>query len=160
MGNILSTERGMAWRYSQILCFKAPNLSLLFVPDHWEVNLSPFSTLCFTEDLGCCVLFGNNHTSRSIMDKCCVLCSIPDNTYLQPILWQSWGVDIALEQDRKGILLYLLCDSKLLMFSFAGRNGGKCISISIAAFQVSGSVLIFSRGNTISGNAAVIGFTA
>lgn len=71
---------------------------------------------------------------------------------------ESWGGDIALKQDRKGITLYLSCDSKLLMFPFAGRDGGKrCISISIAVYQVSGSVLIFSRGDIKSGNAAVIG---
>lgn len=72
---------------------------------------------------------------------------------------ESWGVDIALKQDRKSVLLYLSCDSKLLMFFFAGRDRGKCISVSIAVYQVSGSVLIFSRGDTISGNAAVIGIT-
>lgn len=73
---------------------------------------------------------------------------------------ESWGVDIALKQDRKGMVLYLSCDSQLLMFSLAGRDrGGKCISISIAVYQVSGSVLIFSRGDIVSGNAAVIGIT-
>lgn len=29
---------------------------------------------------------------------------------------ESWGVDITLKQDRKGVLLYLSCDSKLFMF--------------------------------------------
>lgn len=38
---------------------------------------------------------------------------------------ESWGGDIALKQDRKGITLYLSCDSKLLMFPFAGRDRGK-----------------------------------
>ena len=35
---------------------------------------------------------------------------------------ESWGVDIALKQDRKGMVLYLSCDSQLLMFSLAGRD--------------------------------------
>lgn len=44
---------------------------------------------------------------------------------VENISWQTWGVDIALEQDRKDILLCLLCDSKLLMFLFTGRDGGE-----------------------------------
>lgn len=46
-----------------------------------------------------------------------------------------------------------------LCFPLLVQIGGKGIPISIALYQVSGPVLIFSKGDTISGNAAVIGIT-
>lgn len=62
------------------------------------------------------------------MDQC-ILCTIKTTHVLSPeyFLTESWRVNIALKQDRKGMLLYLSCNSKLLMFSFAGRDRGKIV---------------------------------
>lgn len=94
--------------------------------------MSIFSILCFTKDLGCWLLpvymFWNDHTTKNIMDQC-ILCTIKTTHVLSPeyFLTESWRVNIALKQDRKGMLLYLSCNSKLLMFSFAGRDRGKIV---------------------------------
>lgn len=72
-------------------------------------------------------LFWNNRVIRNTMDQCCILSSTKTTHAPSPeyIMTQCRGVDIALTQDRKSVLLYLSCDSKLLMFSFAGRDRGE-----------------------------------
>lgn len=126
----------------------------------------PFASSVFTKDVGCCLLpvylFWNDHTTRNIMDQDCTLYSIKTTHVpnLEYFMAGSWGVDIALK--KTGRVYSCICHvtaDKCLCFPLLAEIGGKCISISIAVCQVSGSVLIFSRGDTVSGNAAVLGIT-
>lgn len=95
------------------------------------------------------------------MDQGCTLYSIKTThvSSLEYFMAGSWGIDIALKKTGRVCSCIYHVTADCLCFPLLAEIGGKCISISMAVYQVSGSVLIFSRGDTISGNAAVLGIT-